>query len=203
MARKKRIAIYARVSTHEQEVDTQLRDLREYIANKKWPEAIEYVDVGISGKKEKRPAWNELWDLIQKQKVDVVVVHALDRLGRSLPHLVKIIEALASRDIVLVSFRENIDLSTSAGRMLAGMFSVLADYELSIIRERTKAGLRLARAQGKQIGKKKNFFDKTKATKLRDAGWGQQRIAKELRVGVGTLRKFLDSEYVPSNSVTE
>lgn len=200
MARKKRIAIYARVSTCEQEVDTQLRDLREYIANKKWPEAIEYVDVGISGKKEKRPAWNELWDLIQKQKVDVVIVHALDRLGRSLPHLVKIIEALTSRDIVLVSFRENIDLSTSAGRMLAGMFSVLADYKLSIIRERTKAGLRRARAQGKQVGKKKNFFDKKKAATLRDAGWGQQRIARELRVGVGTLRKFLETEYRPEAS---
>ena len=81
--------------------------------------------------------------------------------------------------------------------MVAGLFSVLADYELSIIRERTKAGLRRAKAQGKQVGKKKNFFDKKKAATLRDAGWGQQRIARELKVGVGTLRTFLELEYVP------
>ena len=199
MTRKisKRIAIYARVSTNDQHVDTQLHDLREHIANRKWPEAKEYVDVGISGRKEKRPAWNELWDEILKSRVDVVVVAALDRLGRSLPHLVKIIEAFVSRDIVLVSFRENIDLSTSTGRMVAGIFSVMADYELSIIRERTKAGLRRAKKEGKQIGAKKTYYDKKIASELRDAGWGQQRIARELRIGVGTLRKFLETEYVP------
>lgn len=199
MARKPlKVAIYARVSTDGQEIESQLRDLREYAAAKKYGDVTEFVDIGVSGKKESRPAWNELWDQIQKRKVDVVVVHALDRLGRSLPHLVRIIEAFRTYQITLVSYRENIDLSTSSGRMMAGLFSVLAEYELSIVRERTKAGMRRARAQGKQIGKRKNFFDKQKAARLRDQGWGQVRIAKELRIGVGTLRKWLEDEYVPN-----
>ena len=169
-----------------------------YAQTRKYKGVQEFVDVGVSGSKESRPQWNRLWDLIQKRKVDVVLVHALDRLGRSLPHLVRIIEELRSRDIVLISFRENIDLATASGRMMAGLFSVLAEYELSIIRERTKSGMRRAKAQGKQIGKKKNFFDKAKAARLRDCGWGQVRLAKELRVGVGTLRKWLHEEYVPN-----
>jgi DNA invertase Pin-like site-specific DNA recombinase len=115
--------------------------------------------------------------LIQKRRIQVLLVHALDRLGRSLPHLVKIISTLTENQITLVSFRENIDLGTAAGRMIAGIFSVMADYELSIIKERTRAGMRAAKARGSQIGPVKRFFDKHKATSLRDQGWGQIRIA--------------------------
>jgi DNA invertase Pin-like site-specific DNA recombinase len=197
MATQPRAAIYARVSTDEQSADAQLRDLREFVRNRGWSDTKEYVDEGISGAKESRPAWNEVWDAIQKGRTKTLVVHALDRLGRSLPHLVKIISTCVERGITLISFRENIDLSTSSGRMIAGIFSVLADYELSIIRERTKAGMRAARARGSQIGPKKHPFDKEKATRLRDQGWGQIRIAKELGVGVGRVNRWVRDEYVP------
>lgn len=190
-------AIYARVSTDEQSADAQLRDLREFVKNRGWTDTKEFVDEGISGAKESRPAWNEVWDAVQKGRTKTLVVHALDRLGRSLPHLVKIISTCVERDITLISFRENIDLSTSSGRMIAGIFSVLADYELSIIRERTKAGMRAARARGSQIGPKKMPFDKEKAARLRDQGWGQIRIAKELGVGVGRVNTWVRDEYVP------
>jgi DNA invertase Pin-like site-specific DNA recombinase len=199
MAGNAKIAIYARVSTDEQTVDPQLRDLREYAAHRGWRDLQEFVDVGVSGAKDSRPAWNRLWDAIQNGRVKVLLVHALDRLGRSLPHLVKILSTLVERDVVLVSFRENIDLSTSTGRMVAGLFSVLADYELSIIRERTKAGMRAARARGSQIGPKKRPFDAEKATRLRDQGWGQIRIARELGVGVGRVNKWVKEEYVPAS----
>lgn len=192
-------AIYARVSTDEQSTDAQLRDLREYAANRGWTDVSEFIDEGISGSKDSRPAWNKLWDAMQKGRIKVLVVHALDRLGRSLPHLVKIITTCIERDITLISFRENIDLSTSTGRMIAGLFSVLADYELSIIRERTKAGMRAAKARGSQVGKKRNYFDKKKATALRDQGWGQIRIARELGVGVGRVNEWVRDEYVPPN----
>src|SRR5262249_34057933 len=129
MSEQSRIAIYARVSTDEQTVDPQLRDLREFIANRGLDNAKEFVDVGVSGSKDSRPAWNQLWDAIQKGRVRTLLVHALDRLGRSLPHLVKIISTLTEKNVALVSFRENIDLSTSTGRMVAGLFSVLADFE--------------------------------------------------------------------------
>lgn len=197
MATTSKIAIYARVSTDEQTVDPQLRDLREFAANKGWGDVTEFVDVGISGSKDSRPAWNELWDAIQKGRVRVLLVHALDRLGRSLPHLVKIISTLVEKNVSLVSFRENIDLGTSTGRLVAGIFSVLADYELSIIRERTKAGMRAARARGSKIGPTMVPFDKELATELRDQGWGQIRIARKLGVGVGRVNRWVRDEYVP------
>lgn len=197
MTKQTKVAIYARVSTDEQSADAQLRDLREFVENRKWLDVQEFIDEGVSGSKDSRPAWNRLWDALQKGRVKVLVVHALDRLGRSLPHLVKIIGTLTERNITLISYRENIDLSTSAGRMMAGIFSVLADYELSIIRERTKAGMRAAKARGSQIGKKRVYFDKEKATALRDMGWGQIRIAQELGVGVGRVNKWVREEYVP------
>src|SRR5262249_14589440 len=170
-----------------------------YAANRGWRDVEEFVDVGVSGAKDSRPAWNLLWDAIQKGRVKVLIVHALDRLGRSLPHLVKILSTLVERDVTLISYRENFDVSTSTGRMVANLFSVLADYELSIIRERTRAGMRAAKARGSQIGPKKRPFDSEKATRLRDHGWGQIRIARELGVGVGRVNKWVREEYVPAS----
>ena len=76
MSRQPQVAIYARVSTDEQSVDAQLNDLREYVSNRGWKQVREYVDHGVSGRKDSRPAWNELWDAIQKGKINVLVVHA-------------------------------------------------------------------------------------------------------------------------------
>lgn len=190
-----RVAIYCRVSTDGQTADPQLRDLREFVKNRGWGGVKEYQDT-CSGSKDSRPQWNECWDAIQKGRFNVLVVHALDRLGRSLPHLVKILSTLMEKNITLISFRENIDLSTSTGRMVAWIFSVMADYELSIIRERTKAGMRAAKARGSQIGNKERFFDKLRATELRNQGWGQIRIAKALGIGVGRVNKWVKEEYV-------
>src|SRR5262245_18559538 len=190
-------AIYARVSADEPAVDPQLDDLREYAGSQCWLDVQEFVDGGVSGAKDSRPAWNRLWAAIEKGKVKVLLVHALDRLGRSLSHLVKILSTLVERDVLLVSLREGIDLSASTDRMVAGLFSVLADYERSIIRERTRAGMRAARARGRQIGPRKQPFDAERATRLRDQGWGQISIARELGGGVGRINKWVKEEYLP------
>jgi DNA invertase Pin-like site-specific DNA recombinase len=108
-----------------------------------------------------------------------------------LPHLVKIITFMSERNVALVSYRENLDLTTAAGRMLAGIFGVMAEYERSIISERTKAGMRAAKARGKRIGNQQaRFFDRKRAAELRASGMGQVRIAKTLGVGVGTVNKW-------------
>ena len=144
------------------------------------------------------PHGTKLWDAIQKGRTKTLVVHALDRLGRSLPHLVKIITTCVEKNVTLVSFRENLDLSTAQGRLIAGIFSVLAEYELSMIRDRTKSGMRAAKARGSQIGpKKQSLRSRTKAKQLRDQGWGQIRIAKELGVGVGRVNRWVQEEYTP------
>lgn len=195
MVIKPRVAIYARVSTADQTLDAQLRDLREYCRHRSW-EAVEYLDHGVSGAKDSRPGWNACWNAVQKRQVDILVVHALDRLGRSLTHLVRIITYLTEHELSLVSYRENIDLSTSTGRMLAGIFATMAEYERSIISERTKAGMRAAKARGKQVGNLRRYFDERKATELRARGWGQIRIARELGVGVGTVNSWIKQSIV-------
>ncbi len=189
---KPTVAIYARVSTADQTLDAQLRDLRQYCDSRGW-EPTTYTDHGISGAKDSRPGWNQCWDAIQKRRHNVLLVHALDRIGRSLPHLVTIINNCVERNITLVSFRENIDLSTAAGRMLAGIFSVMAEYERSIISERTRSGMRAAKARGKRIGKQKAYFDLRLAAQLRSDGWGQIRIARRLGVGVGRVNAWVKS----------
>jgi DNA invertase Pin-like site-specific DNA recombinase len=203
MARQPKVAIYVRVSTDEQNPDSQLRDLREYVRSRGWKNVTEYVDLGVSGAKDSRPKWNELWDAVQKGRVHILVTHALDRLGRSLAHLVKIIFTLTERNVTLVSFRENIDLSTAQGRLIASIFAVLAEYELSMIRERTRAGMRSAKARGSKIGNQKKFFDKKKATKLRDQGMGQIKIARALGVGVGRVNRWAQEEYLPPERRTK
>lgn len=197
MSRQPRVAIYARVSTDEQSPDAQLRDLREYVKTRQWDHVLEYVDHGESGSKDNRPAWSELWTQIRQRKINVVVVAAIDRVGRSLPHLVKILATVGELNVTLVGLRESFDLSTAAGRMMAGLFAVLADYELSLIKERTKAGMRAAKAKGKQIGPKKNYFDVRKATEMRDRGLGQIKIARALGVGVGRVNAWANEEYIP------
>lgn len=145
------------------------------------------MDHGVSGVKDSRPGWNTYWDAVQKGKIDVLVIHALDRLGRSLSHLVKILSYLSERNLTLVSFRENIDLSTASGRMMAAIFATLAEFERSIVSERTKAGMRAAKARGRQVGNLRHYFDERLATELHEQGVGQIKIAKKLGVGVGTV----------------
>jgi DNA invertase Pin-like site-specific DNA recombinase len=199
MPRQPKVAIYARVSTDEQSPDAQLRDVREYVRARGWEQIEEFVDVGESGSKDSRPAWSELLAKLRQRKINVLVVAAIDRIGRALPHLVRILSEVGELNVTLVSLRESFDLSTAQGRMLAGLFSVLADYELSLIKERTNAGMRAAKAKGKQIGPKKNYFDVRKATEMRDRGLGQIKIARALGVGVGRVNSWARDEYVPQD----
>jgi DNA invertase Pin-like site-specific DNA recombinase len=198
MSSQPRVAIYARVSTRDQTPDPQLRDLREYARNRAWSDVQEFVDVGESGAKDSRPAWNEVWDLIRKRKINVLLVHSLDRLGRSLQHLVKIAATLSDSNITLVSYREAIDFNTAQGRLLQGLFFSLSEFELELIRERTRAGMRAAKARGSQIGRRKKYFDVKKAEQLRDQGMGIIRIAKELGgIGVQRVQQWVKHEYLP------
>lgn len=198
MAHQPKVALYARVSTGEQSPDAQLRDLREYVRNRGWELVTEFVDVGESGAKDTRPAWSDLWQQLRHRKFNVLLVPAIDRVGRSLPHLVSILSTISDLNVSLISLRENFDLSTPQGRMLAGLFSVLADYELALIRERTRAGMRAAKARGSQIGPRKRYFDVKRAEQLRDQGMGIIKIAKELGgIGVQRVQQWAKHEYVP------
>jgi DNA invertase Pin-like site-specific DNA recombinase len=184
-----RAAIYARVSTSNngQSPEMQLREIGEYCKRRGWAVAGEYVDVGISGTKEKRPELDRLLTDAHRRRFDVVIVWKFDRFARSVSHLLRALETFNALGIAFVSLSESLDTSTPAGKMVFTVLGAVADLERSLIAERVKAGLRNARAKGKRLGRPRRVLDASRIAALRSAGHGWRAIAKELGVGVGTL----------------
>ena len=147
-----RAVIYARVSTIDQEPENQLQELRRYVEARGWT-ATPFVDRGVSGAKDKRPALDALLTEAKRRAFDVLVVWRLDRLGRNLRHLVLTIDELIALGIGFVSLGEGIDTSTPAGRLQLHVLGAIAEFERERIRERVLAGLERARAQGKRLGR--------------------------------------------------
>lgn len=174
---------YVRVSTRKQNLDGQV----DALVAAGVPAANIYGDVR-SGAKWDRPGLAALCDG-RMRAGDTLVVVALDRLGRSLSEMVRLLQRLTDEGIVLISLREGIDLSTPTGRMLAGIFAALAEYERSLIIERAEAARDAARARGRQIGRPKTTTPETldKARALLDAGWSRVRVARELGISRATL----------------
>jgi DNA invertase Pin-like site-specific DNA recombinase len=183
-----RVAIYARVSTANggQDPTMQTRELKEYIQRRGWQPAGEYVDTGISGSKEKRPELDRLMADAHRRRFDCVVVWKFDRFARSVSHLLRALETFKAQGIEFVSFSEQMDTSTPAGKMVFTVLGAVAELERSLIVERVKAGLRNARAKGKRIGRPHVFVDARRIALLRANGASWPAIAKQLGVGVGT-----------------
>lgn len=147
-----RAAIYARVSTLDQEPENQLRELRRYTEARGWT-AREYVDHGVSGATEKRPALDRLVKDAKRRQFDVLVCWRLDRLGRNLRHLILFLDELQALGVAFVSLSEGIDATTPAGRLQLHVLGAIAEFERARIAERVKAGLVRARAQGRRLGR--------------------------------------------------
>jgi DNA invertase Pin-like site-specific DNA recombinase len=183
-----RVAVYARVSTanNGQDPTMQTREVREYIERRGWQLASEYVDVGISGSKEKRPELDRLMADAHRRRFDCVVVWKFDRFARSVSHLLRALDTFRVLGIEFVSLSESLDTATPAGRMVFTVLGAVAELERSLIVERVKAGLRNARAKGKRIGRPHVFVDARRIATLRADGVSWPAIAKQLGVGVGT-----------------
>ena len=149
----KRVACYLRVSTTEQTVENQRNDLRAYCKARGWDDVIEYSDTGASGTRERRPGLDHLMSEVKSRRVDVVVVAAFDRLGRSVRHLVETLELLRHLDVEFISLREQIDTGSPLGQAVFTIIAAIAQLERSLIVERVRAGLRRARAEGKRLGR--------------------------------------------------
>ena len=145
-------AIYARVSTFDQEPENQLAELRQYVTARGWS-GHEYTDKGISGAKDKRPALDALIRDAKRRRCDVLVCWRLDRLGRSLKHLVTLLDELQVLGIAFVSLAEGIDATTPAGKLQMHILAAIAEFERERIRERVMAGLQRARGQGRKLGR--------------------------------------------------
>ncbi len=147
-----RAAIYARVSTLDQEPENQLQELRRYIEARGWT-AVQYVDRGVSGAKDRRPALDQLLTNARRRRFDVLVCWRLDRLGRNLRHLITLLDELQALGVAFVSLAEGIDATTPAGKLQMHILGAIAEFERERIRERVLAGLQRARTQGKRLGR--------------------------------------------------
>src|SRR6266852_3932001 len=145
-------ASYARVSTLDQEPENQLGELRRYVGARGWT-AVEYVDRGVSGAKDRRPALGTLIRDAKRRRLDVLVCWRLDRLGRNLRHLVTLLDDLQALGIGFVTLGEGIDTTTPAGRLQLHVLSAISQFERDRIAERVRAGLQRARTQGKRLGR--------------------------------------------------
>lgn len=149
-----RAAVYARVSTLDQEPENQLVEIRRYIAARGWTQTgADYTDRGVSGAKDRRPALDQLVKDARRRRFDVLVVWRLDRLGRNLKHLVVLLEELQALGIAFVSLAEGIDATTPAGKLQMHILAAIAEFERARIAERVKAGLARVRAAGKRLGR--------------------------------------------------
>ncbi|CEF49033.1 unnamed protein product [uncultured bacterium] len=145
-------AIYVRVSTLDQQTENQLLELRRYVAARGWT-AVEHVDRGVSGSTDRRPALDQLLADGRRRRFDVVVCWRLDRLGRSLKHLITLLDEFQALGLAFVSLAEGIDATTPAGKLQMHILGAIAEFERGRIRERVLAGLARARTQGKQLGR--------------------------------------------------
>ena len=197
------VALYARDSTSDKDQDpeTQLMPMRDFVQAQGWKIYQEYVDFAPANDLAHRVAWRRLLDDAAKKKFSVVLVFKLDRAFRSVKHMH---DTLAAWELVGVSFRslrEQFDTSTALGRLLLNLLAALAEFELEVIRERVKAGMDRARRQGRRIGRprvtSRRGFKKTFGAileRLRSEDISRRQAAKELDIGYATLKRLLDSQ---------
>jgi len=164
----------------------QTRELRQFAEARGWQIAGEYVDAGVSGAKDSRPELNRLMADAHKRRFDVVCVWRFDRFARSVSHLLRALETFKALGIDFVSYSEQMDTSTPAGKMVFTVLGAVAELERSLIAERVRAGLRNARAKGKRLGRPRVSVDAARIATLRASGLSWPKIAAELGVSVGT-----------------
>ena len=191
----RRAALYARVSTLDQEPENQLAELRRYVAARDWV-AIEYVDQGVSGAKDRRPALDRLVADARRRQVDTVVVWRLDRLGRSLKHLVTLLDEFHAVGVGFVSLGEGIDLHTPAGRLQLHILAALAEFERARIAERVAAGLARARRNGTRLGRPEKHVPESVLGSVR--GLSVREAARRLGVSPATAHRWLSQKTPPT-----
>lgn len=194
----KRVAVYVRVSTTEQNTRNQRRELKEAAERHGWEVVKVYEDAGLSGAKgrDQRPGLDALLKAVTRREVDLVAAWSVDRLGRSLTDLLGLLSELHAKGVDLYLHQQGLDTSTPSGRAMFQMMGVFAEFERAMIRERVMAGLARAREEGTKLGRRRiEDADAKKADAIRaalDAKTGVRRIARELGVGVGTVLRIRD-----------
>jgi putative DNA-invertase from lambdoid prophage Rac len=190
-AKMLRVGIYARVSTGDQQtIPLPIRALREYAARRGWTIAMQVKEVGSGASQ--RQLREKLLDAARRREIDVVLVWRLDRWGRSVADLLATLQELNHLGVAFVSLTEALDLTTPAGRAMAGLLAVFAEFEREILRERVRAGLAQARQNGKKLGRPQTAaLQAAEVRKLRRAGVSKAGIARQSQLGRTSVRRIL------------
>lgn len=185
-----RVALYARVSTkqHGQNPETQLQPLRQFAAQRDYEIVDEYIDLGWSGGKERRPQLDRMMADARKHRFAVVLVWRFDRFARSTRHLIQALEELNRLGIQFTSFCESIDTSTPMGKMMFTIIGAVAEMERSLIRERVLAGVERAKREGKKLGRPTVLVDKQRIRERLAAGESVSSIARAAGIARSTVR---------------
>lgn len=194
MTKVLRVTTYSRVSTDDkgQKPEVQVSELRRYCEARGWIIVQEIVDHGYSGGTDDRPGLKKLMNLVKRREVDAVVVVKLDRLFRSLKHLVTTLDEWQALGVIFCATADAVDYSTPGGRLFAQILGCLAEFEKSLLRERTMMGLAYARSQGKKLGRPKKRDDEA-ILKLRREGFSYTQIQKKLGVSRPAIHRALKS----------
>jgi DNA invertase Pin-like site-specific DNA recombinase len=190
-----RVLTYSRVSTnhHEQKPENQVNEMRGYCAARGWFIAEEVIDHGFSGGTDNRPGLKRLLFLARGRLIDVVIVTKLDRMARSLKHLVGMLDEFSAVNIQFISIGDQIDLGTASGRLMLHIIGAFGEFERGLIRERTLVGLAHAKARGQTLGRPR-MRDDRKVLLLRAQGLSLRRIAATLEVSLGSVQRSINSQ---------
>src|SRR6516225_8675912 len=188
-----RAGLYARVSTNDQQtLAMQNRAMREYAARRGWMITLQIREVNSGAAK--REARERLLNAARRREIDIVLVWRLDRWGRSVTDLLATLQELEHLGVGFVSLTEVLDLTTPAGRAMAGLLAIFAEFEREILRERTRAGLAHARQNGKRLGRPATAaVHADQVHKLRGTGMSKSEIARRLKIGRTSVRRILTS----------
>ena len=184
----KKVAIYCRCSTVHQNVDMQIKDLRDFCDRQGYQIIEEFIDEAHSGSIDSRPSLNHLMSSARKRKFEVVLVWRFDRFGRSLRHLVTTLEELQHLNIGFISYSESIDTTSPSGKLMFSMVASFAEFERNILRERVCGGLRNAVRNGKKLGRPKRRDD-VGIQHLRNQGISLRQIANQLNISLGAVQR--------------
>jgi DNA invertase Pin-like site-specific DNA recombinase len=187
----KRAALYCRVSTGDQHLETQLYDLREMAKQRGYEIVQEYGDI-ISGSKAKRPGLDRLMADARRHRFDIVLVAAFDRIARNVRHFLDVLDELNHLGTQFISLRENIDTGGPLGRAIVVIVGAIAELERSLIVERVKAGMRRAKLEGRRIGRAPLDIDRQRVVADRRLGMSLTEVAKKYRISRGTVCRLVN-----------
>jgi len=198
----KKAAIYVRVSTPDQHVESQLYDLRELASQRGFEVVHEYEDRGFCGKNARRPGLDALMADARGKKFSVVLVAAFDRIARSTRNFLQVIDELDSMGIEFISRRENVDTSGPMGRLFVTIISAIAELERALVADRVKSGMRLARLSGKTIGRARLDIDREQVVQDRRSGMSLTQVAKRHNISRASVCRLMKGANSDCNLAT-